>query len=1369
MPQFVKNVYNQAVVDVDKACRRSPACFVDRVSARKTQLLNPEDLEEEDLHDQTGLADYFYGKENYWSESLNVSRAHADRLNVSWAHADRAAGLEDDQLKEKYGKLTEKYAKEKYGTFGSTAHVVLHEDDDPFQLEKRPVGSARLSNVMKPAITTCNKALLQGFVCAQCGAHGSERPVVGVQMPNDIWEERRIKFVLFDSGEDDLEARSFVAADASVHAFIRQFVVSGAQAKEAFADLAYCNERQCRMAAGVLRVDEQAMFLQTGQNPRFGSNVRHGWKTSLLDDLCRLRLALMDPQLSDDMRELYRKHMPALVRHVRDHSYWMRNQEKQFVSTAVLLVIHCDAFGLCFGTDWEKESFVRQMAEAPKAAFDKLVTDHVLSGNWHGRTMQALKENQRIPGSPGSGCRTWFHTLSDGILHRRGWPTPMATAMVHRIVANFVAQQCPFDGARPRHQVRNLEEMRFWFGNQKQNDLVKGPFAAAVAMVGKLNNGRTQPNGSSNVYKAVAAAIKSTGAEHWMVKQLARAIGEPGRQDDALVRKSTREEIEYSTCDNSEVNKDNLDMPAQLAAIVHGLRMKEIAGTLIAKHLPESVVALAHKEGVPAGDYFLEHLLSQLVFVPMPRATDGNLFVTPTVVETFEEIQGALNPARRTTTRRVSTANDMLGRVLELARRPWAKPQRKKVLGRVTKLGMFVRERQQMPELLRAHLDAQDAVAMQAALFSMKVLLYALRGQRDSSGESEWVWGPKLKTKAEWEEFPVLASAPDPKDSDGTKKQKDSSALELLQTLDAAHAYFKELLEHHGPKRPAYYCHLHLMQPEHFLGDAAAIVEYARAMVKAHESRHRWIVPYKKNYTRALVDAARHLEAALLEMARPSRVPAFMQAASIRIRPCQPASCPELQRLAKEQWVANWRRDLADGTVTCSLEEYLTRDMDTPVRIAEQASAQLFERFEALRLREKLSGETFQQWKRQHRIDEGGLPFTDERFPTDPELARRKEHAERVAAKAQRRLTSRAMNEFSGKTKREEKNKYKPIYLKEASVIDEQLRAELQWLLSYKAPVYGPHPEQYTLYMDETHLRTGGAGRRNAQMRSAASNGRRNDSKVGADNGTAARARIVQVWAKKTPKARAAEREKLFNGLVGTFTNGEEQREKENGLAEAVRMAGLAKLMAVTEGGDDDADPEAEAVEPSPAKKAKSKTVNQKFKDMKAAAKAQQEEAEAHGFEQMHEGLRKVGLDGTVGEHASMMGAYHAHLAKYPDLSDAEKLQLLPATMRPKGYRAPRPPKAPAGPAPTKRTRRGRRVVVDSDSEPDADDEDDEPAIPELERAPALDEEDEQALAGLDDDEEEEYEDDAPAEGDDDDAGSDNADDEVDDTGQYGA
>ena len=1344
MPTVLETVSNRAVLDVEEACKRSSACFVDRLSARKTQGLNPEDLQEEDLDDpQAGLADYM--------DEQGALRG--DCLNVRWALAGRAASLESGEQH-----WARPAVKETYGTLGGMARADIHEDEEAFQREKRPDGTARLSNVPKPSITSCDKTLLGRFDCAQCGAHPSERPVVGVQMLDDIHQERLIKFVLFDGGEDkDREERSQVAADASVHAFIRQFCVGGAQAKETFHDLAYCGSRQCRMSAGVLRVPEQAMFLQTGQNPRFNANVRHGWKTSLLNNLCRLRLAFTDPKLSDDMRARYRTAMPALVKHVREHSYWMRNEEKQFVSTAVLLVIHCDAFGLCFGTDREKESFVHQMAEAPKAAFDELVTKHILSASWHGRTMDALKQNQRLRGAPGSGCKTWFHTLSDGIL-RTGWPTPMATAMVNRIVANFIALQCPFDGTRPLHQVRRREEMRFWSGNQEQNDLIKGPFAAAVGMVGKLSNGRAQPGGSSDVHKAVAAALKSTNAQHWMVKQLARVIGEPGRQDDALVRKSTIVEVEYSAVDNSAVTKQNLDMPAQLEAIVHGLRMREAAGTLIAKHLPKSVLTLAMEQGVTATDYFLDHLLAQLVFAPMPRASDGNLFVCPSIVETVEEIQGTLNPSRGAITKRASTASDLLGKVLEIVRRPWAKPQRKKVLGRVTKLGMFVRERQQMPELLRAHLDAQDAVAMQAALFAMKVLLYVLRGQRDSSGESEWVWGPELKTKAWWQEFPVLASAPDP---------NDLEALELLQTLDAAHAYFKELLEHHGPKPPAYYCHIHLMQPEHFLHKAAAIVEYSRAMVKACESRHHWIVPYTANYTRALVDAARHLEAALLETARPARVPTFMQAASIRIGPCPPASCPELQRQAGEQWVANWRRDLANGTVSCSLEEYLVRDVHTPVRFAEHASAQLFERFEALRLSDKLSGETFQQWKQQQqRIDEAGLPFTDERCPSDPELARRKAHAERVAASAQRRLTSRAMNEFSGKTKRDEKLKYKDTYLQEARALDEGLRAELWRFLSYKAPLYGPHPEQYTLYLDELHLRTGGAGRRHAQMLSTAGSGRRNGSKVGADNGTAARTRILQVWSKATPEARAAEREKLFDGLIFAFTNGEEKRAQDQDLAEAVRMAGLAKPKAATAGGDDaDAEPEAdalEAVEASPAKKAKFKTAHERLKDMKADAKAQQQEAQAHGFEKMHEGLRKVGPDGTVGQHTSMWGAYREHLEKHPGLSEEEKLLLMPVTMRPKGYRQPKAakarkapaPKARKAPAPTKRTRRGRRVVVESDSDSDSDsgpdsgsgsdsdsepdsndeaDEADEPQIAELECAPVLDEEDAQATNGRDD------------------------------------
>ena len=55
----------------------------------------------------------------------------------------------------------------------------------------------------------------------------------------------------------------------------------------------------------------------------------------------------------------------------------------------------------------------------------------------------------------------------------------------------------------------------------------------------------------------------------------------------------------------------------------------------------------------------------------------------------------------------------------------------------------------------------------------------------------------------------------------------------------------------------------------------------------------------------------------------------------------------------------------------------------------------------------------------------------------------------------------------------------------------------------------------------------------------------------------------------------------------------------------------------------DDAEVAADAVAASPAKKAKSQTPHEWYKDLKKKAKEQEAEAHAHGFKQMHQGLRR--------------------------------------------------------------------------------------------------------------------------------------------------
>jgi len=1351
---------------VDNACQKNKGGLIDRVKARESMALN---------------APYVYADLGDPNEAVTSSE-----LNLGWAQGRQAANLEPEG--QHWGQFATKLP---YGERGSTAHIALHPDEEPYQKEKTTDGFARLSQAPPKTVTSCDKAAYDQVACAQCGKDPRLWPIFGRQTITQVWQEKHQKYLADDRNGDPetRHERAVQAADAARATFIHEFFLGGERRKQALIDTHYCANRDCRMAAGAISIEEQAMYIQTGEDPRFDHNVRHGWKVDLINDARHLRMAYCDPAVQRNEKKCkhYEVHMESLVRYVRENSFWMRNQEKQYVATASLLVIHCDAFGLCFGTEQEQKTFAQQMGQAPKEMFDKLVTAHVLSRSWHGYTLDDLSENQRIRGTAGSGCKTWDSTLEHGILGN-GWPTPQTTAMIHRIVSNYLSMQCPFDGETPLHQVRAHYELRYWSGNEDQNALIKGPFDAVNIVVGKLNNRRSY----GSVYKALMTANKGMPSYH--VHEMARVLGEPGRQDDPLVRRSTKESVAYAACDNtgSGVTRQHLDMPAQLRASVIGLRMEENIGTVLGKHLPARVHAAGQKEGLTAGTHFLRHLLPKLVFTPLPRLADGHAFVQPTVVEAVDVMQGALNYARRTAAGRGSKAMAGIGKVRRAARAPFEASVPSKVLGGVAKSGFHIlptdkngrsspQLRQMLPQLVQDDLVEQDRAKREAPLLTLRQLLYVLRGDKHPRDATMWLCGPRLmvlrlfdtatlhaddvKTlEAAAAALPFLSVVPEERPL--AREERAAKTKEMLmgtiEALDQAHKFFNNLLNRFGPKKGSYFCLIHTMSMEDALksiwqvegrdAQLAMLGYHVKAMSKASGLRYKSLTEsWTKTYTRPLVDALGVLEAALANHSIASRVRPHMLPACVRTEPCDPAECPELQAGAMAQWVANYKRDVANGTAACTLEEYLTRDMHTRPRIAEQRELQFFERFEALDLS---SAPSYESWKGKghQRIEDPDLPFTDARFPI--EQARREQYVDRVASSAQRMLTMRTINVLKATNVRAKKEAYRTTYLKGGANIDEKLRPKLMAFLHYKPPMYGPHLEHWYLYKSETELWTGGAGRQHAQMRDAASNGRRNASKLGAEDGPAARMRINQVWAHKTPKARAAERGKLFDAHIGTCNQAMQDGEKRQEQAQAVSQAGLAKLKAAAEGGGD-AEAALDALEASPAKKAKPQTPHEWHRDLKKRAEAQQQEAEAHGFKQMHEGLREIGPDGTVGEHTSMMGAFREHTK---DMTEDEKMALLPLSMRPKGYKAPKAPKEL-----TKRTRRGRGRVVVSDS--DSSD-DDAPAIAELQRAPVLDEE-EEAAGDSSDEEEEGEEEEAPAEGDDDDAGPDNADEHSDDEGQY--
>ena len=1324
---------NRAIQMVDEICAKNTSGLTDRVKARESTALNPQ---------------HVYADLNAPGQAVTGSE-----LNLHWVQARSAADLERDRPH--WGK----FASVAYGERGSTAHVVLHPDEEAFQGERTTDGFARLSQAPPKTVTSCNKAAYDDVACAQCGWPPHMRPIFGRQTISQVWREKYQKYVADDKNGDieTRDERAERAADAAVATFMHEFFLGGERRRQVLVDTHYCAERACRMAAGAITIEQQAMYIQTGEDPRFDHNVRHGWKEDLINDARHLRMAYCDPavQRNETTRKRYERNMESLVQHVRQDSFWIRNQEKQYVATASLLVIHCEAFGLCFGTEQEQRTFAQQMGQAPKEMFDKLVTEHVLSRSWHGCTLDDLSNNKRLRGTAGSGCKTWDSTLGGDILGS-GWPTPQATAMVHRIVNNFVSMQCPFDGETPLHQVRPHPELRYWRGNEDQNELIKGPFDAVNAIVGKLNNTRS----CGNVYKALMTANK--GAPSYHVHEVARVLGEPGRQDDALVRRSTKPSVAYAACDNtsSGVTRQHLDMPAQLRASVIGLRMEENIGTVLSKYLPPWVHAAGQKAKLSAGTYFLRNQLPQLVFTPLSDPVTGNTmghaFVQPTVAEAVGEIQGAFNRARRRAAARSSKAAACIGMVKEVVHSAFAGKVSRKLLGGVSKSGFRLspldkngrpdpKRRKQLPRILQDELAAQDASKRTAPLVATRILLHVLRGNADPRNAAAWRWGPKLKILGKFEPMPTHPPQ--------------------LVTLVDAHPYFMNLLKDWGPDPSiGRVCRIHTMSMEDVLGliegdrdkQYKTLGTYVEAMIFASES---YVAIFKETwaaaYTHPLVDALRGLKAALANRTAPSRVPAYLQAASIRTEPCDPAECPELQAGAMAQLAANYDRDFANGTVTCTFKEYRTRDMYTRSRIGDQRELQVFERFQALGL-----SESFESYQAAHRIDEPDVPFTDSLFTT--ELSRRTQYAERVACNAQRKLTDRTMKALKRTNVPEKKNEYRDEYMGRAFIIDEGLRPKLEAFINYRPPMYGPHLQHWYLYAKEMQLWAGGAGRQHAQMRDAASNGRRNASKLDAEHGPMARVRIKQVWDLPTAEARAAERTKLFDAHIRTYNRGKDTRKEKEEQAVATREAGLAKFKAAAEGGGD-AEAALDALEASPAKKAKPQTPHEWHRDLKKKTKEQEAEAHANGFKQMHEGLRKIGPDGKVEAHTSMMGAFREYTK---DMTEDEKKALLPSTMRkgkaPKKDKAPKEPKEPKSPA--KRARGGRRRVVVSDS--DSSDADDAPAISELRRAPVLDEEEEEADDSTDDEEEGE-EQAAPAEGDDDDAGPDNADEDEEDEGQY--
>lgn len=250
-------------------------------------------------------------------------------------------------------------------------------------------------------------SLLQGccpqkrlsLTCSQC--HKPDKKVVHVQNLDQVRKECVNKFIHLNPGATKNAAT--MAGDRAFMCLAKRIKdeKDGTKPELQLGLRGVCDDRGCRMAAGLLTAEDELKWHQGGKKPHLDANVRWGWvEAGLTDTLERIRSV---------WHKLGKETVQACVDDLIHHSFWMLDKEKKNVTTASILTENNEAFGLNLPKGYLSE-FCEVMRSAPMTHLRLAMTRHISDDTNMTET-------------------AWLYTMKNTIM-KKAMPDPMVFAMV---------------------------------------------------------------------------------------------------------------------------------------------------------------------------------------------------------------------------------------------------------------------------------------------------------------------------------------------------------------------------------------------------------------------------------------------------------------------------------------------------------------------------------------------------------------------------------------------------------------------------------------------------------------------------------------------------------------------------------------------------------------------------------------------------------------------------------------------------------------------------------------------------------------------------------------------------------------------------
>ena len=519
----------------------------------------------------------------------------------------------------------------------------------------------KINNCTATAVKGTNKSLLNGTLCVFC----EEAPASWMQSPyNVFFAEYNRHEAHFPSDDKALACEAGYGAVKAMIDLLSHYESS--ERDVAHQMCAVCDNRLCRIAAGLLTVDHHAKWARNGcyahqksHNPRYKhqkdvcdslSLIRTMYcgltmntkpdKHREVDLLSRIgeRVAKSEIELSlveaeeggptqrFMTRRITAEQVGVMVDYICKWSYWVTTKEKQCISTSFLLALNSQTIGVEI-PESQKQSFIECLSNVPANNFKRVMKIHVLNcENW------GSDPKVRYKGKSHKVVNWDGHVIQE---MGKDWPSAMLSCMVYLAVQNWYYMGFPKNEAgEPVHVMQAHRFTKFWQGGAMQEEVLTPFFTDISSSLRMLYSeaGTTEGAVESNPIQSMMAANRK--APLWAILDLVRRSFPSSSLKESLkpaIRKGGK--LKYAACDNSPddgVGQWTNDVPAALKNAFLAMNM----------HLsfPDKALATGanrHPDQMCDGEFFCEGFLQKLMLKPGTNAdmkTSAWWWVVPKVI-----------------------------------------------------------------------------------------------------------------------------------------------------------------------------------------------------------------------------------------------------------------------------------------------------------------------------------------------------------------------------------------------------------------------------------------------------------------------------------------------------------------------------------------------------------------------------------------------------------------------------------------------------------------------------------------------------------------------------------------------------------------